>query len=155
MTFPVDDESAGALAARLDAASQARLGRSLAVFVVQTGDCGGCALEMAALQGVAYDLAQYGLSVVGSPAEADVLLVSGAMTRVLVGPVQRALACMAAPCWVVAVGDCARDGGVFAGSGAVAGGVGAAVAVDLVVPGCPPAPGAILAGLRTILAANV
>ena len=143
-------EVAGALAARLDAESVAGLGRSLAVYVVHAGDCGGCGMEWAAVRG----LAAAGLSVVAEPAGADVLLVLGAMTRNLAGAVQLAWAGMGTPRWVVAVGDCAIDGGVFAGSGAVAGGVGGAVAVDMVVPGCPPTPAAILAGLRTLIAAN-
>lgn len=154
MTPPIDDELAGTLAARLDAEAQARLGRSLAVFVVQAADCGGCALELALLQGVAMDLARYGISVVDAPAAADVLLISGAMTRSLVLPVQLAFTAMATPRWVVAVGDCARDGGVFAGSGALAGGIATAIPVDLVIPGCPPTPDAMLAGLCTVLAAN-
>ena len=138
------------LAARLDAESQVGLGRSLAVFPVAAGDCGGCALEWGMVQG----LARYGLSVVDEPAGADVLLVMGAMTRNLVSAVQLAWSAMGTPKWVVAVGDCAIDGGVFAGSGAVAGGVGAAVPIDLGIPGCPPTPATMLAGLRTLLAAN-
>lgn len=149
-----DDDLAGQLAARLDAEAHARLGRSLAIFVVQAGDCGACALELAALRSVAMDLPRRGITLAGNPAEADVLLVSGAMTRSLVQPVQLALSAMAEPRWVVAVGDCALDGGLFAGSGAVAGGAVAAVPVDLAIPGCPPRPEAVLAGLRTILAAN-
>lgn len=150
----VDADLVGSLAARLDAAALARLGRSLAVYPVAAGECGGCALEFAMLRGAAYGLAQFGVSVVDTPMEADVLLVAGALTRSLVVPVRRALAAMGAPRWVVALGDCARDGGIFAGSGAVAGGVEAAVPVDLVVPGCPPTPAAMLAGLRALLAAN-
>jgi len=155
VSYALDDQAAGALAARLDVAGQARLGRSLSVFPVHAGDCGGCALEFAMLRGVAYTLSQHGFSIAESPAAADILLVSGVMTRSLVLPVQLALAGMAQPRWVVAIGDCARDGGMFNGSAAVLGGVSTAIPVDLVVPGCPPPPGAILAGLRTILAANV
>lgn len=153
-SFAIDPELVGALVARLDAASLARLGRSLVLFPVATGDCGGCALELAMLQSTAYGLVQHGLSVQDSPVGADVLLVTGAMTRSLVVPVQRALSAMAQPRWVVAIGDCAVDGGVFATSGAVAGGLGAAVPVDLAVPGCPPPPTAILAALINLLAAN-
>ncbi len=151
---PVDPDLAALLAARLEADGRRRLGRSLAVFPVATGDCGGCALELAMLRGAAYGLAQFGVSVRDAPHDADVLLVTGAMTRVLVDPVRRALAAMAVPRWVVAVGDCAIDGGAFAGSGPVAGGAGAAVPVDLAIPGCPPPPAAMLAGLRVLLAAN-
>ena len=145
---------AGVLAAQLDAASQARLGRSLAVFPALAAECGGCALELAMLRSAAYGLAQYGIRVVDHPAAADVLLVAGPVTRVLVDPLRLAFAAMGTPRWVVALGDCAIDGGLFAPSGAVAGGAGAALPVDLVVPGCPPPPASILAALLTVLAAN-
>lgn len=152
--LPVDLDLVGSLVARLDAAAEVRLGRSLVVYAVPAGECGGCALEWAALRGVVYGLAQFGVLVAEAPVGADVLLVTGAMTRSLVAPVQRALAAMARPRWVVAVGNCADDGGVFKGSGAVAGGVASAVPVDLVVPGCPPTPGAMLAALRALLEAS-
>ena len=154
MNADMDLELVGSLVARLDAEAFAPLGRSLAVCVVVAGDCGGCALELAVLRSAAYGLAPHGVSVLDTPVGADVLLVTGAMTRSLVGPVRRALQQMARPRWVVAVGDCGVDGGAFAGSPAVAGGVGAAIAVDLVVPGCPPEPAVILAALRALVAAN-
>lgn len=149
-----DRDLAAQLAAKLDAAAQPRLGRSLAVYPVFGADCGGCALEFAALRGAAYGLARHGVAVVDHPAAADVLLVAGPVTRVLTDPLRRALAAMGEPRWVVAVGDCAVDGGMFAPSGAVAGGAEAAVPVDIVVPGCPPTPAAMLAALLTIIAAN-
>ena len=147
-------DSVAALAARLDAAAKARLGRSLALLHVPTGGCGGCARELAALTGLAYDLERFGLRFVRSPRQADVLLATGPLTANLHGALVQAYAAMAEPKWVMAVGDCAVDGGVFKGSYAVHGGVGAAVAVDLLVRGNPPAPGEILAGLLTLLAAN-
>lgn len=151
---PVDQDLVGSLAAQLDARSQLRLGRSLAVCALAAGDCGGCMLEWIMLRHTARGLGRYGLTVLDTPVGADVLLVSGAMTRSLVAPVQRALLAMAAPRWVVAIGDCGIDGGVFAGSPAVAGGVQAAIPVDVAVPGCPPGPAAMLAALRALLAAN-
>ncbi len=155
MTQPaVDDDAVGRLAARIDADRLVRLGRSLAVYPVAAGDCGGCALEWAMLRHAAAGLEQYGVSVRDTPVGADVLLLSGVVTSSLVAPVQRALLAMAEPRWVVAVGACAIDGGVFAGSPAVAGGAAAAVPVDLVIPGCPPTPAAMLAGLRALIAAN-
>ena len=154
MNLPVDQDLVGSLAAQLDARAHARLGRSLAIFPVATGDCGACMLEWAMLRHTADGLARYGLSVLDTPIGADVLLVTGAMTRNLVAAVQRALLAMTQPRWVVAIGDCAVDGGVFAGAAAIAGGTQAAVPVDLAIPGCPPTQAAILAGLRALIEVN-
>jgi Ni,Fe-hydrogenase III small subunit len=147
-------ESVAALAARLDAASQARLGRSLALFHVPTGSCGGCERELQALNGITYELERFGLRFVRNPRQADVLLATGPLGRNLSDALQQAFAAIAEPKWVVAIGDCAVDGGVFKGSYAVAGGIGIALPVDLLVRGCPPAPADILAGLLTLLSAN-
>jgi Ni,Fe-hydrogenase III small subunit len=150
----VNAEAVARLAARIDAEGLVRLGRSLALYPAAAGDCGGCALEWAMLRSAVHGLAPYGVSVQDTPVGADVLLLTGVLTRSMVVPVQRAVLAMAQPRWVVAVGDCAIDGGVFAGNPAVAGGAGAAVPVDLVIPGCPPTPARMLAGLRALLAAN-
>ncbi|MBS0559494.1 MAG: NADH-quinone oxidoreductase subunit NuoB [Proteobacteria bacterium] len=144
----------GELAARLDAASQARLGRSLAIRHVDAGSCNGCELELHALQNIVYDLERFGLRFVASPRHADVLLVTGPVTRNLVEALRATVAAAPDPKWVVAVGDCGVDGGVFKGSYAVAGGVSAAVPVDLVIAGCPPTPAQVLLGLRALLEAN-
>jgi Ni,Fe-hydrogenase III small subunit len=144
----------GELAARLDAAAQARLGRSLAIRHVDAGSCNGCELELHALQNIVYDLERFGLRFVASPRHADVLLVTGPVTRNLVEALRATWAATPDPKWVVAVGDCGVDGGVFRGSYAVAGGVAAAVPVDLVISGCPPTPLQVLTGLRALLEAN-
>jgi Ni,Fe-hydrogenase III small subunit len=154
VTAEPPSESVAALAARLDAASQRRLGRSLALFHVPTGGCGGCERELVALTGIAYELRRYGLGFVDNPRQADVLLATGPLTHNLADALLQSSAVMPEPKWVVAIGDCAVDGGVFKGSYAVAGGIGAGLAVDLVVRGCPPSPGEILTGLLTLLAAN-
>ena len=91
---------------------------------------------------------------VASPRHADVLLVTGPVTRNLVEALEQAYAAMPDPKFVVAVGDCAVDGGVFKGSYAVTGGVGTTLPVDLLISGCPPTPERILAGLRALLEAN-
>ncbi len=150
----VPDEVSRALAERLDAAAQARLGRSLGVFAVEAAGCGGCALEVAGLAGPHYDLERFGLRFVASPRHADVLLVAGALGRNMGEALERALACVPEPRWVVAVGDCAADGGPFRGSYAVAGGVEEALPVDLLIPGCPPTPAQVLEGLLALLAAQ-
>lgn len=151
---PVDAETTAALVTRLDAAAQTRLGRSLALRHVDTGSCNGCELELRALRGVFYDLAQYGLRFVESPRHADVLVVTGPLTRNMREALEAAWDATPDPKWVVAVGDCAVDGGVFRGSYAVEDGASAAVPVDLTISGCPPTPARILAGLRALLEAN-
>jgi Ni,Fe-hydrogenase III small subunit len=150
----IDEATTQALAERLDAAAQQRLGRSLAIRHVDGGGCNGCELEIAMLASVVYDLERFGLRFVASPRHADVLLVTGPVTRTMQEAVLRTWQATPDPKWVVAVGDCAVDGGVFKGSYAVAGGVEAAIPVDLVVRGCPPAPAQILDGLRALLEAN-
>ncbi len=150
----VPEETLQALAAELEAASQARLGRSLSIRHVDAGSCNGCELELQALGNIVYDLERFGLRFVASPRHADVLLVTGPLTRNMREALERTFEATPDPKWVVAVGDCAMDGGVFKGSYAVLGGAGAAVPVDLVISGCPPAPAELLSGLRALLEAN-
>lgn len=149
-----DRETVASLAARIEAASQARLGRSLALLHVDAGSCGGCELELRALTSVFHDLERLGLRFTTTPRHADVMLVTGPATRNLADAVQQAHAAMADPKWLVAIGDCAVDGGVFKGSYAVLGGIARLTSVDLAIPGCPPKPEHILAGLRALLEAN-
>ncbi len=151
---PVDAETTASLVARLEAASQARLGRSLALRHVNSGSCNGCELELRALRNVFYNLERFGLRFVESPRHADVLLVTGPLARNLREALEAAWDATPEPKWVVAVGDCAVDGGVFKGSYAVLGGAGASLPVDLTISGCPPAPARLLAGLRALLEAN-
>ena len=151
---PVAEETISALVAQLDAAAQARLGRSLSIRHVDAGSCNGCELEIHALNTIVYDLERFGLRFVASPRHADILLVTGPLTRNLREALERTWDATPDPKWVVAVGDCALDGGVFKGSYAVDGGIGAAVPVNLVITGCPPSPGQLLVGLRALLEAN-
>jgi Ni,Fe-hydrogenase III small subunit len=150
----VDDNTAGSLGGRLEGAMQARLGRSLALLHVDAGSCGGCEIELQAVRRAVYDLERFGMRFVSSPRHADVLLVTGPVTRNLVEALGRAYTAMPEPKFVVAVGDCAVDGGVFKGSYAVTGGAGTTLPVDLLISGCPPSPERILAGLRALLEAN-
>jgi Ni,Fe-hydrogenase III small subunit len=151
---PLDPDTTQSLAARLEAAGQVRLGRSLAICHVNSGSCNGCELELRALDNALYDLERFGLRFVDSPRHADVLLVTGPLTRNLRSALEQAWDATPDPKWVVAVGDCAVDGGVFKGSYAVLGGTGLSIPVDLTISGCPPAPARILAGLRSLLEAN-
>jgi len=150
----VAEEVVQALSARLQEASQARLGRSLSIRQVDAGSCNGCELEINALQNVVYDLERFGLRFVASPRHADVLLVTGPLTRNMQEALLRTRDCTPDPCFIVAVGDCAVDGGVFKGSYATLGGIGAALPVDLAIPGCPPTPTQILQGLLALLEAQ-
>lgn len=152
---PVPDEVVRALVERLEEAAQARLGRSLAIRQVDAGSCNGCELEINALQNLVYDLERFGLSFVASPRHADVLLVTGPLTRNMREALERTAACAPDPKWIVAAGDCALDGGIFRDSPAVEGGIGAAMQVDLLIPGCPPSPTQLLEGLLALLQAQV
>ncbi|HEY7580996.1 MAG TPA: NADH-quinone oxidoreductase subunit NuoB [Acetobacteraceae bacterium] len=151
---PVDRETANALAERLEAGGQPPLGRGLGLLHVDAGSCGGCEVELRALRRAVYDLRRFGIRFVDSPRHADVLLVTGPVTRNLVDALEQAHAAMPDPKLVVSIGDCAVDGGVFKGSYAVAGGAGTTLPVDLLISGCPPAPERIVAGLRALLEAN-
>lgn len=146
-----DAESLAELAAALDRTARRRLGRSLSIRVVDAGSCNGCELEIHALSNAFYDLERFGLRFVASPRHADVLLVTGPVTKNMREALLRTYAATPDPKWVVAVGACAVDGGLFTGSYAVAGGVKDVIAVDLHIPGCPPNPRALLAGLLALL----
>jgi Ni,Fe-hydrogenase III small subunit len=148
---PSGDAAAQELAVALERAARKRLGRSLAIRQVDAGSCNGCELEINALANVFYDLERFGLKFVASPRHADVLLVTGPVTKNMREALERTWTATPEPKWVVALGDCAKDGGVFAGSYACLGGVGSVVPVDLHIPGCPPSPPQILAGLLALL----
>lgn len=139
------------LAAALEGAARRRLGRSLSIRQVDAGSCNGCELEIQALNNPFYDLERFGLRFVASPRHADVLLVTGPVTLNMREALQRTWAATPDPKWVVAAGGCARDGGCFAGSYAVAGGVAQVIPVDLHIPGCPPSPLQLLQGLLALL----
>jgi Ni,Fe-hydrogenase III small subunit len=145
------DAALAELAAALGNAARRRLGRSLSIREVDAGSCNGCELEIHALNNAYYDVERFGIRFVASPRHADVLLVTGPVTRNMRDALERTYQATPNPKWVVAVGDCARDGGCFAGSYAVGGGVGEVVPVDLHIPGCPPTPMAMLQGLLALL----
>jgi Ni,Fe-hydrogenase III small subunit len=145
-----DDPELTALAASLNETARRRLGRSLAIRQVDAGSCNGCELEIHALNNAFYDLERFGIHFVASPRHADVLLVTGPVTRNMREALERTWRATPDPKWVVAVGDCGIDGGVFATSPAVEGGVSSVVPVDLVIPGCPPTPTRLLAGLLSL-----
>jgi Ni,Fe-hydrogenase III small subunit len=146
-----DDAALAELAARVDRAAKRRLGRSLSIREVDAGSCNGCELEIHALNNAFYDLERFGLRFVASPRHADVLLVTGPVTKNMREALERTHSATPDPKWVVAVGDCAADGGIFSGSYAVVGGVEKVVPVDLHIRGCPPTPHMLLTGLLALL----
>jgi Ni,Fe-hydrogenase III small subunit len=146
-----DDAALAQLAQSVNRAAMRRLGRSLSIRQVDAGSCNGCELEIHALGNAFYDLERFGLRFVASPRHADVLLVTGPVTQNMREALERTYQATPDPKWVVAVGDCARGGGVFAGSPACVGGVSAVLPVDLHIAGCPPSPTALLKGLLALL----
>jgi len=148
-----DDAKLVALARQLDVAARRKLGRSLSIREVDAGSCNGCELEIHALNNAFYDVERFGLRFVASPRHADVLLVTGPVTRNMREALERTYAATPDPKWVIGIGDCALNGGCFAASYAVVGGVSAVIPVDLHVPGCPPPPLEILKGLLALLEA--
>jgi len=146
-----DDAALAELAANVERAARRRLGRSLAIREVDAGSCNGCELEIHALNNAFYDLERFGLRFVASPRHADVLMVTGPVTKNMREALQRTYDATPDPKWVVAVGDCAADGGIFSASYAVVGGVQAVVPVDLHIRGCPPSPTQLLKGLLALL----
>jgi Ni,Fe-hydrogenase III small subunit len=147
-------ETVRALSANLEETARGALGRSLAIRHVDCGSCNGCELEIHGLNNIVYDLERFGLRFVASPRHADVLLVTGPLTGNLREALDRTTEATPDPKFIVGVGDCAVDGGVFKGSYAVQGGIGAGAAVDMLIPGCPPTPNQLLAGLRALIEAN-
>ena len=146
-----DEATLAELAAQVVRVARQRLGRTLSIREVDAGSCNGCELEIHALNNVVYDLERFGLRFVASPRHADVLLVTGPMTANMREALERTYNATPEPKWVIAVGDCARDGGVFSGSYATVGGVSAVVPVDLHIGGCPPSPTTLLKGLLALV----
>ena len=126
------------------------LAGSVQVRHVDAGSCNGCEVEIGSAFGPVYDAERYGARLVASPRHADALLVTGPVTRNMQRALRRTYEAVPTPKVVVAVGDCARNCGVFAGAYGVAGAVADVVPVDLDVPGCPPRPEAIIEALRTL-----
>jgi Ni,Fe-hydrogenase III small subunit len=126
-------------------------GRSLAIREVDAGSCNGCELEIHALNNPVYDVERFGIRFVASPRHADVLMVTGPVTRNMRVALERTYAATPDPKWVVAVGDCGCGCGVFEGSYAVIGAVEKVIPVDLHIRGCPPTPTALLEGLIALI----
>jgi Ni,Fe-hydrogenase III small subunit len=140
-----------ALRAAIDEEARKRFGHSLHIRQVDPGSCNGCELEIGALNNPYYDVERFGFQFVASPRHADCLLVTGPVTLNMADPLKRTYEAAPDPKIVIAVGDCARDCGIFAGGYGVYGPVSSVIPVDVTVPGCPPTPRAILAGILQAL----
>ena len=145
------DPALRAAAEQLTAVARRRLGRSLSIREVDAGSCNGCELELQMLNSAVYDIERFGLRFVASPRHADVLLVTGPVTWNMREALLRTWHATPEPKWVVALGDCAVNCGVFAGSPAVVGPLADILPVDLHVPGCPPPPLAIVKALLALM----
>jgi Ni,Fe-hydrogenase III small subunit len=137
----------GLLETALRADIQRVFGRALCLRHVDAGSCNGCELEIHALNNPYYNLEGLGIKFVASPRHADALLVTGPVTRNMAEALQRTYTAMADPKFVIAVGDCGACGGVFGESYASLGRIANVIPVDVVVPGCPPTPTALLQGI--------
>jgi len=155
-TMPAPSPGEAALeevARALGERARRRLGRSLSIREVDAGSCNGCELEIHALNNPVYDIERFGLKFVASPRHADVLLVTGPVTWNMREALLRTYHATPSPKWVVALGDCAANCGVFAGSAAVVGPLAEILPVDLHVHGCPPPPLDIVKGLLALIEA--
>ena len=160
---PLPDEAMRVGAQRLQEEILRVFGSALNIRQVDAGSCNGCELEIRALNNAYYNIEGLGIKFVASPRHADMLLVTGPVSRHMVTALKRAYDAMPEPKLVVAVGDCGRDGGIFGSNGADGAGgesyascgkVSSVIPVDVVVSGCPPTPTLILQGIRTAISAQ-
>jgi Ni,Fe-hydrogenase III small subunit len=148
---PADDSEMLELLTQLKRGVDAFFGGSLSIRQVDAGSCNGCELEIHALNNPFYDLERFGLKFVASPRHADLLLVTGPVTENMREALKRTYDATPSPKWVVSVGACALDGGIYAGSYACAGGVSDVIPVDLHIPDCPPSPNLLIKGLLALM----
>ena len=149
--IPPGDAEIIHLVHEVDLRSRRLFGRSLGIREVDAGSCNGCEIEISGLMSPVYDSERFGFHFVASPRHADLLLVTGPVTRNMEVPLRKTYEATPSPKLVVAVGDCAHTCGVFKGSYAVAGSVDQIIPVDVFVDGCPPEPADILRGILTAL----
>jgi len=148
---PQPDAALRAIEQRLGEAILKHFGRSLAIRHVDAGSCNGCELEITATTNPFYDLERFGIHFVASPRHADMLLVTGPVSRNMEVALKRTWEATPDPKLVVAIGDCGCTGGIFGESYASCGRVSNVIPVDVVVPGCPPTPTAIMQGILTAI----
>ncbi|MDA8387186.1 MAG: NADH-quinone oxidoreductase subunit NuoB [Nitrospiraceae bacterium] len=128
--------------------------RSVRIRQVDAGSCNACEWECIALTNPVYDIQRFGMDFVASPRHADILLVTGPVSAAMANALKKTYNATPGPKLVIACGDCAKDGGIYKGSYAVTDGVGNIVPVDAFIPGCPPTPARIAAGIMKIVRAS-
>ncbi len=148
---PVTDPEIEKIGVRLDAVIRRRFQGSLAIRQVDAGSCNGCELEIHAMNNVFYNCERFGIHFTASPRFADLLLVTGPVSRNMEIALKRTYNATPMPKIVIAVGDCGCNGGVFGESYASLGGIDRVIPVDAVIPGCPPTPLALLQGILQAL----
>ncbi|TAK41460.1 MAG: NADH-quinone oxidoreductase subunit NuoB [Betaproteobacteria bacterium] len=151
---PNPDENLRQLGQRLSEQVLRHFGRALAIRHVDAGSCNGCELEIHAANSPYYNLEGLGIKFVASPRHADLLLVTGPVSRNMEVALRRTYDATPEPKLVVAIGDCGCDGGIFGENYASCGRVANVIPVDVAVPGCPPSPTAILQGILTAVSAS-
>jgi Ni,Fe-hydrogenase III small subunit len=151
---PAPDEALRQIEQQLSEVVLKHFGRALAIRHVDAGSCNGCELEIHACNSPYYNLEQLGIKFVASPRHADMLLVTGPVSRNMEVALKRTWEATPDPKLVVAIGDCGCTGGIFGESYASCGRVSKVIPVDVAVPGCPPTPTAILQGILTAVAAR-
>jgi Ni,Fe-hydrogenase III small subunit len=150
-TYPNPDETLRVLAQRLQSGILERFAGALTIRHVDAGSCNGCELEINALNNPYYNLEGMGIKFVASPRHADMLLVTGPVSRHMETALKRTYDATPEPKLVVAIGDCGCSGGIFGESYASCGRVSNVIPVDVAVPGCPPTPFAIMQGILTAI----
>ena len=150
---PDSDEGMRVAAEHIHADILATLGRALTIRQVDAGSCNGCELEIHALNNPYYNLEGSGIKFVASPRHADLLLVTGPVSRNMAVALKRTYDATPEPKLVVAIGDCGCNGGIFGENYASCGRVANVIPVDVAVPGCPPEPAAIMRGILTAVSA--
>jgi len=152
--LPQSDDALRVAAERLNGELLRLLGRALAIRQVDAGSCNGCELEIHAINNPYYNLEGRGIKFVASPRHADLLLVTGPVSRNMEEALRRTYEATPDPKLVVAVGDCGCTGGIFGESYASCGRVSNVIPVDVAVPGCPPSPVQIIQGILTAVSAR-